>query len=131
MTWTISELKKKAVHAFTCNYWKCVLACFLLSFVGGVSNPSMGGNVSFNFSNSFPKEEKQEKQRIIKELYREIIQQGDCLTIKNLAVTGNDLIQNGMKPGKEIGVVLQKMLEEVLENPSHNTREYLLGRNYI
>lgn len=61
MTWTISELKKKAVHAFTCNYWKCVLACFLLSFVGGVSNPSMGGNVSFNFSNSFPKEEKQEK----------------------------------------------------------------------
>ena len=79
----------------------------------------------------YKKEEKQEKQRIIKELYREIIQQGDCLTIKNLAVTGNDLIQNGMKPGKEIGVVLQKMLEEVLENPSHNTREYLLGRNYI
>ena len=26
---------------------------------------------------------------------------------------------------------IQKMLEEVLENPSHNTREYLLGRNYI
>jgi tRNA nucleotidyltransferase (CCA-adding enzyme) len=33
-----------------------------------------------------------------------------------------------MKPGKEIGAILQEMLQEVLEDPSKNTKEYLLTR---
>ena len=73
------------------------------------------------------KAEKEEKQQLLKEMYWEIIEQGDCLSIKNLAVSGNDLIEHGMKPGKELGQVLQKMLEDVLKHPSSNNKEYLLN----
>ena len=47
--------------------------------------------------------------------------------LKMLAVTGNDLIKAGMKPGKEVGQTLHHFLELVLEEPEKNSREYLLG----
>lgn len=59
-------------------------------------------------------------------LYGEIEARGDCLTLKELAVGGKDLIDAGMQPGREIGVVLARLLELVLENPQCNTKEYLL-----
>ena len=34
----------------------------------------------------------------------------------------------GIKPGKKIGQILQKLLEEVLEEPDKNQKEYLLER---
>lgn len=59
-------------------------------------------------------------------MYQEILDRQQCLTIKELAVDGRDLIQAGMKPGKELGEVLKKFLEIVLEEPEKNTREALL-----
>ncbi len=59
-------------------------------------------------------------------LFRVIAKRGDCLSLKELAVTGGDLIERGMKPGKEVGEVLQKLLEIVLEHPEQNTKEFLL-----
>ncbi len=59
-------------------------------------------------------------------LFRMIAKRGDCLALKELAVTGGDLIECGMKPGKEVGEVLQKLLEIVLEHPEQNTKEFLL-----
>lgn len=61
-------------------------------------------------------------------LYEEIKAAGDCITLKDLAVKGNDLIAAGMKPGPEMGKVLDRMLEDVLAEPSHNDKEYLLAR---
>lgn len=52
--------------------------------------------------------------------------QSECVSLKTLAVTGNDLIHAGMKPGKEIGETLTRLLEVVLENPERNTKEELL-----
>lgn len=63
----------------------------------------------------------------IRKMAEEICEDGDCLYIRDLAVTGRDLIASGMKPGKEIGEVLGRFLDEVLERPEHNTKEYLLG----
>ena len=57
---------------------------------------------------------------------QEIRRDGDCISLKTLAVTGNDLIAAGMKPGREIGLKLEEMLEDVLRHPEHNTKEYLL-----
>jgi tRNA nucleotidyltransferase (CCA-adding enzyme) len=39
----------------------------------------------------------------------------------------------GMQPGKEIGDVLDRLFELVLEEPGRNTREYLLeqAHNFI
>lgn len=55
----------------------------------------------------------------------EIRQRGDCVSLKELAVTGADLIQAGMKPGKELGETLKRLLELVLEHPEWNTKEIL------
>ena len=85
------------------------------------------GDADLLAQSDYFKVEKEEKQQLLKEMYREIIEQGDCLSIKNLAVSGNDLIEHGMKPGKELGQVLQKMLEDVLKHPSSNNKEYLLN----
>lgn len=59
-------------------------------------------------------------------LYHEILEKQQCLTIKDLAVNGSDLIAAGMQPGKELGVVLKELLEVVLDDPTRNTRELLL-----
>ena len=85
------------------------------------------GDADLLAQSDYFKAEKEEKQQLLKEMYREIMEQGDCLSIKNLAVSGNDLIKHGMKPGKELGQVLQKMLEDVLKHPSSNNKEYLLN----
>lgn len=62
----------------------------------------------------------------VQKTYEEVMERGDCITLKDLAVTGKDLIQAGMQPGREIGELLKKMLEDVLEDPSHNEKAYLM-----
>ena len=75
----------------------------------------------------YKREQKEEKLAIWKRLYEEILEKKECVSIKDLAVNGSDLIAAGMKPGKGIGEALQNMLEMVLENPSLNTKEFLLS----
>lgn len=74
----------------------------------------------------YHKREKLDYVKAYEAAYQEIMEKQQCLTIKQLAVTGNDLIENGMKPGKEIGEMLKYLLEQVLENPQWNTKEKLL-----
>ena len=50
------------------------------------------------------------------------------LTLKDLAVKGDDLIAAGVRPGPDVGEVLGRLLEEVLEDPTRNTKQYLLSR---
>jgi tRNA nucleotidyltransferase (CCA-adding enzyme) len=52
----------------------------------------------------------------------------DPLGLGDLAVNGDDLIGAGVRPGPDVGDTLQRLLGEVLEDPSRNTREYLLSR---
>ena len=67
----------------------------------------------------------------VREVIRDILDAGECTTLKELAVTGKDLIGLGMLPGKKMGEVLMELLREVLEDPEKNTREYLLERGKI
>jgi tRNA nucleotidyltransferase (CCA-adding enzyme) len=62
------------------------------------------------------------------QMYQQICEKEQCLSLKDLAVTGSDLIAAGMKPGKEIGQVLNRMLEAVLEEPEWNQKEILLEK---
>ena len=75
----------------------------------------------------YKREEKAERIEKLTLLYREIIEKKECISLKTLAVTGSDLIEAGMKPGKEIGVVLNSLLEMVLEEPELNKKETLLN----
>lgn len=61
-------------------------------------------------------------------LYESIISRNECVELKDLKINGKDLIELGMKPGKEIGQVLEKLLEIVLLEPDLNTKEYLSHR---
>ena len=59
-------------------------------------------------------------------LVDEIRRAGDCISLKTLAVGGNDIIKAGIRPGREVGLTLARLLEMVLEEPARNTKEYLL-----
>ena len=61
----------------------------------------------------------------IKLIYEEIKRKKQCLSIKGLAIKGDDLIKLGFRQGKEIGAVLERMLEAVLDNPEINDRDTL------
>jgi tRNA nucleotidyltransferase (CCA-adding enzyme) len=60
------------------------------------------------------------------EVYKEIKEKGQCTSLKALAVSGDDLIALGIKPGKEIKELLSGLLEKVLEEPGLNRKEILL-----
>lgn len=77
---------------------------------------------------SYQKKEKLERLESWERLYGQIIEEGQCVSLRTLAVTGSDLIEAGMRPGRELGDVLQQLLELVLEDPTLNTREYLLDQ---
>lgn len=67
------------------------------------------------------------------EIYRDILKQEQCVQKKDLAINGRDLIAMGMKPGKDLGRVLDALFEQVLDEPELNTRECLmeLARSFI
>ena len=73
----------------------------------------------------YQREEKLQNLNAWKELYEEVMKSGQCVSLKTLAITGNDLIALGMTPGKEVGEMLKNLLDLVLENPEKNTKEYL------
>jgi len=72
---------------------------------------------------------RQDKIRILEQwqqLYEEIEKENQCVSLKTMAVTGSDLIAAGMKPGKEVGDLLNILLDMVLENPENNTKDFLM-----
>jgi tRNA nucleotidyltransferase (CCA-adding enzyme) len=53
----------------------------------------------------------------------------DPITPKMLAINGDDIMAElGLSPGMRIGWILHSLLEEVLEDPEQNTKEYLSKR---
>lgn len=58
--------------------------------------------------------------------YREIKEAKDCLSIKDLAVNGRDLMEAGAAQGKELGRILNRLLYLVLDKPERNTKEALM-----
>ena len=73
------------------------------------------------------RKEKLERIEAVEKLYHEIMEKHQCVSLKTLAVTGRDLIANGMKPGPQMGAVLQELLEMVLDQPEMNEKEKLLA----
>ena len=71
--------------------------------------------------------EKIARQAGVRKTWEQIVEEGQCVSLKTLAVTGKDLIQAGMKPGKEMGAILQSLLEKVLDDPKLNQKETLLA----
>jgi tRNA nucleotidyltransferase (CCA-adding enzyme) len=48
------------------------------------------------------------------------------VSLRDLALGGDDLIEAGVTPGPEVGRILRLLLQKVLDDPALNTREHLL-----
>ena len=58
---------------------------------------------------------------------REIIAQQQCFQLRDLAVTGRDLITLGIPQGKKIGAILEQLLQNVMDGTCTNEKEPLLA----
>lgn len=61
-----------------------------------------------------------------KEDVTKIINEKQPLTVKDLKISGYDLMALGMEPGREMGKLLNELLELVLENPKMNNEDCLI-----
>ena len=64
----------------------------------------------------------------IRGTYLKIKEEGQCISLKGLAISGKDLIELGIKPGPDMGKALSEALEEVLVEPEKNNKEYLIEK---
>ena len=60
-------------------------------------------------------------------LAKEVLAEGQCFTLKSLAVNGHDLMELGFVPGVHMGDVLESLLEKVVEGEIPNEKEMLLA----
>lgn len=64
----------------------------------------------------------------IRSLWKEIKADGDCVSLKTLAVNGSDLMAAGVEKGKCLGDLLAILLNMVIEDPQLNKKEVLLEK---
>ena len=63
---------------------------------------------------------------LLRDMIRELLAEETCLRIKDLAVTGSDLMVLGFTPGPALGKCLEHLLNQVLDEKIPNEREPLL-----
>ena len=64
--------------------------------------------------------------RTIKRYCEEIISRGDCVNVRDLDISGTDLVNRGLS-GAKVGETLEWLLDIVLENPRLNEKETLMA----
>lgn len=72
-------------------------------------------------------EEKMHRLTTLEDMYRQICERGDCLSVRDLAVNGHDLMNEGVAPGPAVGRELGRLLECVLDDPGMNDKDTLLN----
>jgi tRNA nucleotidyltransferase (CCA-adding enzyme) len=61
-------------------------------------------------------------------IFKDICDKSQCVSLKDLAIDGRDLIELGIKPGRKIGEYLKQLLEIVIEDPSLNDKKILIDK---
>lgn len=69
--------------------------------------------------------DKNSKIKNVIEMIQEMEKKKECYTIKELNVNGNDMASLGYR-GKEIGVILDYLLKDVVQNQQHNNKPFLM-----
>lgn len=70
-----------------------------------------------------------EKYTGVREIAEQIIAEEQCFTLKDLAINGTDILSAGVPEGREVGLILNKLLEQVIDGEIQNNREVLM--NYV
>lgn len=61
-------------------------------------------------------------------ILEEILAEEQCFSLKDLAVYGGDLMGIGIKPGPQMGQILEQLLEDVIEERLPNDKQVLLDQ---
>lgn len=75
---------------------------------------------------SYLQEKKLRVLQEVEDIYGEVKKNHDCLTVKDLDIDGVTLIRNGIPAGKRMGIILERLLDMVIEEPKLNQRAILL-----
>jgi tRNA nucleotidyltransferase (CCA-adding enzyme) len=75
----------------------------------------------------YHRQEKLADIEAFRQMYLDILAEGECVEKKDLAIDGRDLLAMGVPQGKALGELLQELFELVVEHPEKNTKEYLLA----
>lgn len=75
----------------------------------------------------YKREDKEKCISNFERMYNQVMDNEECISLKSLKLTGNDLLGMGMKPGRELGKILTVLLETVLDNPELNDYDILKG----
>lgn len=79
-----------------------------------------------DFKNILKIENLRDDISLIKEKFNEIIMNNEPIFLKELVISGKDILNLGIKDGKKIKELLEKSLDIVLKNPELNQKNYLL-----
>jgi tRNA nucleotidyltransferase (CCA-adding enzyme) len=64
----------------------------------------------------------------IEQILNDIIYRKECFSFQDMKINGNDLICYGIPEGKQIGVILNKLLEMIIDERVENNKVALLGK---
>ena len=73
-----------------------------------------------------PVYDRSDSYREMMRMARGILDREECFSLSSLAVNGDDLIEMGIPPGKNLGGMLQFLLQAVIDEQCENNREQLL-----
>jgi len=62
----------------------------------------------------------------LREIIAEIYRNNECYTLKQLAINGKDLAEMGIPKGEKMGEILEKLLDNVMQDPAINTKTTLI-----
>ena len=79
-----------------------------------------------DFKNILKIENLRDNISLIKEKFNEILINNEPIFMKELAISGKDILDLEIKDGKKIKELLEKSLDIVLKNPELNQKNYLL-----
>ncbi len=57
-----------------------------------------------------------------------VLQNGDCFSLRDLAVCGDDLLALGIPQGKQVGLLLNRLLDMVIDDSLPNKKDVLLQK---
>lgn len=70
--------------------------------------------------------ERLDKIQNVQKLFEKMKEKEQCFKLKDLAINGKDLIEIGYKPGKQLGNMLNKLLEKVIDGDVKNEKTSLM-----
>ncbi|MGL4999202.1 MAG: CCA tRNA nucleotidyltransferase [Cetobacterium sp.] len=79
-----------------------------------------------DFKNILVLEELSSNVSNVRDLLEEIISKKEAIFLKDLEISGKDLIDLEIKDRKRFKIILDKILDLVLKNPDYNKKDYLI-----